>query len=311
MEGDTGYESYLKIIIDSLPAGIVFVDGGGHILYRNKKAGDMGIDKANILENPVIKKSGYLREIKSLLKDKTSFSTTWKRNGRFFSVDGIPADGGGILTINDVSERVYVEKALKEKEEKYRILTESSPAGILMIKDGKCTFSNKKFGDITGYGMNVLKKDFFSDMLHTGDVGIVRKKMKEAMDGKNPASCTVRLIRKDGGTAWVELDVCVVDYNNEKELLVNVVDITEKRKMEDNIKISNKRMEEIMERERRFVEDISHYFFNPLCIAKGYIDLSIKEADPEMMRRLEITKSAVNRVETVVKHIVTERKIYE
>ena len=107
------------------------------------------------------------------------------------------------------------------------------------------------------------------------------------------------------------MDVCAVDYDNGKELLVNVVDITEKKEMENNLEISNKKIEEIMERERRFTEDISHYFFNPLCIAKGYIDLSMKEADPEMMRKLEITRTAVNRVEAVVKHIVTEGRIYE
>lgn len=291
------YESYLRVILDNIPAGIVFVDGKGGILYRNRKAEDMGIDWTN-------------REIAGMLKHGEKFSTTWKNNGRFLSVDGIPVEGGTLLTINDVSERVHIENVLKEKEEKYRILTESSPAGILMIKNGRCTFSNRKFGEITGYGTDVTKKNF-SDMLHSGDAETVRKKMNEAMNGKDPSSCTVRLVRKDGSTAWVEMDVCAVDYDNGKELLVNVVDITEKKEMENNLEISNKKMEEIMERERRFTEDISHYFFNPLCIAKGYIDLSMKEADPEMMRKLEITRTAVNRVEAVVKHIVTEGRIYE
>ncbi len=302
MEGDMGaHESYLRVILDNIPVGIIFVGGKGDILYRNRRAEDMGIDGTVIIGD-----SG----IGDMMKNGKRFSTTWKNNGRLLSVDGTPLEGGAILTINDVSERAHMEEMLKEKEKKYRILTESSPAGILMIKDGRCTFSNRKFGEITGYGKDVTEKNF-SDMLHSGDAETVRKKMNEAMNGKDPPSCTVRLMRKDGSTAWVEMDVCAVDYDNEKEILVNVVDITERKEMENHLEISNKKMEEIMERERRFTEDISHYFFNPLCIAKGYIDLSMKEADPEMMRKLEITRTAVNRVEAVVKHIVTEGRIYE
>ncbi|RLF48844.1 MAG: hypothetical protein DRN10_01840, partial [Thermoplasmata archaeon] len=88
-------------------------------------------------------------------------------------------------------------------------------------------------------------------------------------------------------------------------------DITKKKMMEEELDLSNKKMKEIIEREQRFIEDISHYFFNPLCIAKGYIDLSLKEATPELKRKLEITRTAVDRVETVVKHVVMEGKIYE
>jgi signal transduction histidine kinase len=70
-------------------------------------------------------------------------------------------------------------------------------------------------------------------------------------------------------------------------------------------------MKEIIEREKKFTEEISHYFFNPLCIAKGYIDLSMKKADLELKRKLEITRIAVDRVENIVKHVVREGRIYE
>jgi signal transduction histidine kinase len=94
-------------------------------------------------------------------------------------------------------------------------------------------------------------------------------------------------------------------------MLVNVMNVTNQKHMEEQLHLSKQEITRIADREKRFVEDISHYFFNPLCIAKGYIDLSMRDADPILRRNLEITRDAVDRVETVVKHVVMEGRIYE
>ncbi|MCD6482063.1 MAG: HAMP domain-containing histidine kinase, partial [Thermoplasmata archaeon] len=93
--------------------------------------------------------------------------------------------------------------------------------------------------------------------------------------------------------------------------MFNIIDITRRKEMEDKLKDANERMQKVLEKERKFLEEVSHYFFNPLCIAKGYLELSIPNADPALRKKLETTKQAVIRVENVVKHIVMEGKIYE
>ncbi len=109
---------------------------------------------------------------------------------------------------------------------------------------------------------------------------------------------------------WLEIGCCKIKYGGDAYLL-NAVDITRRVEMEKEIREANEKMQRALEKEKKFLEEISHYFFNPLCIAKGYLDLSIPQADPALRRKLEITKQAVTRVENVVKHIVTEGKIYE
>lgn len=103
----------------------------------------------------------------------------------------------------------------------------------------------------------------------------------------------------------------VVRVKNENAILVTVEDITDSVIAEKKLKDAHKKMEEVLNRERKFLEEVSHYFFNPLCIAKGYLDLSIPSADPTLKRKLEITKQAVSRVENIVKHVVIEKRIYE
>jgi PAS domain S-box-containing protein len=165
----------------------------------------------------------------------------WKKNNEFFSVDGIPMPGGGaILIMNDISERIYAENALKENEEKYRVLTENSPAGILMIQNGSCVFANRMFGTITGHGQNISGKNFM-DFVHTGDIKVVRKKMDEAIKGKSSSPCVIRLMRKDGKAAWVEFNACAINYDGVNSLLVNLIDVTGRKTVENKLKLSNKK----------------------------------------------------------------------
>ncbi|MFO8133336.1 MAG: PAS domain-containing protein [Thermoplasmatota archaeon] len=65
-------------------------------------------------------------------------------------------------------------------------------------------------------------------------------------------------------------------------------------------------------RERLFKECISHHFFNPLCIAQGYLQLVLnRESNGDDEAMLEATRQALARIETVVKNVVYDGKVRE
>ncbi|HHF55943.1 MAG TPA: PAS domain S-box protein, partial [Thermoplasmatales archaeon] len=72
---------------------------------------------------------------------------------------------------------------------------------------------------------------------------------------------------------------------------------------------AEERMREMLERERRFKLDTSHYFFNPIAIAKGYLQLALEDDDgkEKILKAIE----AIERVEKVVKNITTKGEIRE
>jgi len=64
--------------------------------------------------------------------------------------------------------------------------------------------------------------------------------------------------------------------------------------------------------EERFKSDIGHSFMPPLLIAKGYVELAIKnEKDEEQMERMRTALEAINRIEKVAKNMIEKSEIHE
>ena len=63
---------------------------------------------------------------------------------------------------------------------------------------------------------------------------------------------------------------------------------------------------------KAFKEDVAHYFFNPICIAKGYLQLAMEgEKNMEEKVKMEKVRVAIERIEAVVRNIVMHGKISE
>ncbi len=61
-----------------------------------------------------------------------------------------------------------------------------------------------------------------------------------------------------------------------------------------------------------FKQNIAHYFFNPIIIAKGYLDLLMdKELSQEDKIKVEKIKTAIERIEAVVRNIIINGEICE
>jgi len=70
-------------------------------------------------------------------------------------------------------------------------------------------------------------------------------------------------------------------------------------------------MRRIIEEEKKFKMDTAHYFFNPITIAKGYLDLVMKEIPEEQREKVEAAYHAISRVEKVVKNATQRGEIRE
>jgi len=66
-----------------------------------------------------------------------------------------------------------------------------------------------------------------------------------------------------------------------------------------------------LEKEMCFKRDTAHYFFNPICIAEGNLELARLKASEDIDKELDEAARAVGRIKTVVVNVVEKGEIHE
>ncbi|MFP4641329.1 MAG: PAS domain S-box protein [Dehalococcoidia bacterium] len=142
----------------------------------------------------------------------------------------------------DITERRRMEEALRESEEKHRMLAESSLTGIFIIQDGRYVFVNRRFAEMHGYepeeliGMDNLK------LIHPDDREAVRHNIERRVKGEIPSEqYELRAWTKDGRPFWIETMATAIEYNGRPADMGNLIDISERKRMEAALRESEEK----------------------------------------------------------------------
>lgn len=145
-----------------------------------------------------------------------------------------------IGTIQDITERKRAEEAIKESEEKFRILFDTMPNGYYRsTPEGYFVDANPSFINMLGYeNLDELKA------LHIPTEVFVQSSEREEILTSNPEFVsnveTYRLKRKDGSVIWVEDNARYIKDENGNVLFNEGIckDITDRKKAEDALRES-------------------------------------------------------------------------
>jgi PAS domain S-box-containing protein len=216
-------------------------------------------------------------------------------------------NGQGFIegTFSDITDQILMEEKLKASEEKFRTVFEQSLIGLSIMKDFKVTYFNKANSYILGYDIEEIKdwklREFIR-IIHPDDSNKVLKRIKENFQNKNyPLKYQTRIITKSGEIKWVEVFAKFIGKKDENKVLNMVIDITDKKRAEQQLIKLNKLKSDLLSR-------TSHELKTPLVAMKGFVDLLLElysEQLNEEMRSIvnEIQKGA-NRLENLIKDIL-------
>ena len=142
-----------------------------------------------------------------------------ERNGLFISV------------MRDATARLESEKALKESEERYRVLADRSLTGIYIMQDGRFVFVNRRLGEMLGCDPQELLGREPWDFVHPEDREMVRSRGLPRSQGRpvDPDHYEYRVLRSDGRAIWVEVRATIISLGGKPAALGNIVDITQRR----------------------------------------------------------------------------------
>lgn len=148
--------------------------------------------------------------------------------------------------ILDISERKAVERALKESEEKYRMLVDDANDGIVLTQDGVLKLANKAMCNILEYDFDEFYDKPFYDFVHPDDRAVMIQYHQRRMTGEQfTILYRARLIRKTGEIITVELNARTLTYNNEPAAFIIIRDITERVAIENELKAAKEQLEKL------------------------------------------------------------------
>ncbi len=148
-----------------------------------------------------------------------------------------------LVTICRAIEKREAEEALRESETRYSTLVENSKDGIVMIQEGVLTFINNASVELVGYPPEEMIGGNFLDFAAPDYRELVLKRCTDRIAGKEvPSIYEIELLRKDGSTVPVELNVARINIQGEPSDLAFVRDITERKWAERELQQNFKRL---------------------------------------------------------------------
>ncbi len=126
----------------------------------------------------------------------------------------------------------------KVKEENM-IFIENTTSGIYIFQDGRFVFVNRTMERMSGYTREELLAKNYLELVTPEFRDKLEQMTRQALKGDVstlPSRYELKVIRKNGATLWVENIPTLVQYRGKTAILGNVVDITERKKLEEELR---------------------------------------------------------------------------
>jgi PAS domain S-box-containing protein len=165
-------------------------------------------------------------------------------------------------SIHYAVERYAVTDRLQRSEARYRTLVEGSIQGILIHVDGVVRFANRAAADMFGTEPARLAGRAVASLVDPEDRPAFDRYVQARLDGDAGAShLELRATRIDGSRAWLDCVVTPIPWDGEAALLATLMDVTERRRAEAELRESEDRFRQLAEnvREAFIIADVPSF----------------------------------------------------
>lgn len=154
---------------------------------------------------------------------------------------GLPLRMNGINW--DITERRMAEQALKESEEKFRALAQTTATAILVYQDDRWIYANPAAEELCGYSEAELRCMNFWDIMHPDYREAAKERGQKRLNSTAaPTFVLSKIVAKDGREKWIETSAATTLMNGHPAGIISVSDVTKRQQAEAALRQSEERV---------------------------------------------------------------------
>ncbi|MFW9916508.1 MAG: PAS domain S-box protein, partial [Candidatus Thorarchaeota archaeon] len=243
-------EQRFRQLVETMHDAFGIQDEKGLITYVNDRTCEMiGYSRDEMLGRPTV---DFLDEInrrkfeEQLIRrregERSSYELVWIRKDRspiptiMSSTPIFDANGqykGSFAVITDITSQKQTEDALRESEERYRILSDAASEGIAVHEKGMILEANKAFASMFGYALSeLIAKDGF-ELFAPESRGLARARILNGSEKPYEGL----LVRKDGTSFPARIIGTNIKFMGRPAQIITIQDITYQAVVEDQTEL--------------------------------------------------------------------------
>jgi len=167
-------------------------------------------------------------------------------------------------------------REIKQSKELFRILFYRSPIGTYIIQNGHFRLVNRQLAYILGYEEDELIGRPSLGFVLAEDRDAVRENAVSMLKGGQSLGYEFRVVNKQAKIKWVMETVVPIYYRRKRATLGSLIDVTERKQMEERLKQITDEMQRSNTELEQFAYVISHDLQEPLRMVSSYTQLLAK-----------------------------------
>ncbi len=151
--------------------------------------------------------------------------------------------------IRDITERKHSEKALRESEERYRILIDALPDGVIVHSEGSVVFANPASASIIGVSSpdELIGKQIIEFVHPKYRKRAIKRIQLSLSKGESLPMAEEILLRRDGTPIDVGVSGISFSYAGKPAILTVINNISERKRAQKDLQESEKRFRALIE----------------------------------------------------------------